>query len=772
MGIAYVAAASLKVQPWSLGAWSVLVLGPILLAFAYRRTNPLRRELSGQDPSTLSAARAAVWGSLLWLAARTGPPGHAAFDTAANLGTGTALVASLVALARIPAAPGLLAPPRTVRSLDAAGFAALLFSVTSTLSGLRALDLSIPLVLDPLLVDYATTTVSIAGLLLSTAASVRLRLARRLELGIGDRASVCVTIAIAAPLVAIPAALLDILAPDRTLPAALLAVALSHVWVAATPDAARTIRVLRGTLAIAVLAVPILMVGSVAALRWPSQAAWLLVTAGAASVLVGLYSRNLARPLAPEQARWMDAIVAATEAALEPDPDDAIRSALVALSPIGGGPGQRVELWRRDPPCALFVDVAQNLQQESLAIPDLLYELSANEPERTLRLEVLRAVQVRRIETRTMVSFLEMREVFSTTLLTDRDGALGLIALPIGRRRTPLALEEAMALRRLADRLGALVAVTSAQARSRQRELETWERATRLESECQLLMQAGQSERERTRLLTEHHARRIKDTPYSPASRWAIQELEQRGRKGSGLCLELPAGVDPMGWAAIFHLASPRANGPLVLLDSVRCATGTDLWSEADRSPLAWARGGTLLLVDAQALELPIQLAILRRLAQRMPTTDDSVSQTPDVVLALHEPLEALEQQGLLHDGWRRLLGEARVRIPSLAERSEDLRAMIVERAARLGLALRGKPYGVEPAVQKALLEYPWPGNDLQFEAVMTVLLAGAEGTTITKEALRLAGPLGPDEAAAPEPSAPVVTKRRSPGRSMPAPEH
>ena len=65
--------------------WFALLALPALLAEAWRRT----AVPAGKDEVSLtsrSALRAVAWGSLMWVAARTGPAGRPALDTAANLG--------------------------------------------------------------------------------------------------------------------------------------------------------------------------------------------------------------------------------------------------------------------------------------------------------------------------------------------------------------------------------------------------------------------------------------------------------------------------------------------------------------------------------------------------------------------------------------------------------------------------------------------------------------------------------------------------------------
>jgi DNA-binding NtrC family response regulator len=69
--------------------------------------------------------------------------------------------------------------------------------------------------------------------------------------------------------------------------------------------------------------------------------------------------------------------------------------------------------------------------------------------------------------------------------------------------------------------------------------------------------------------------------------------------------------------------------------------------------------------------------------------------------------------------------------------RSEDLRALVLDRLARLGLKLRGHPFGVDSGALGRLIEHTWPGNDLELDDVMAraTLATLAAGTDLVTSA-------------------------------------
>jgi hypothetical protein len=291
-----------------------------------------------------STTRAVAWGATLWTAARLGPPGSPMLDAVANLGAGVSLCACLIALSRIEETSSILKPKPAARSLDAAVFSAFLFAIATAVPATRALSPPGVVTLDPLAIDYTTTTAGIAGLMLLVAATWRLKVMRRFELGIGDRASGALSLALTAFAIAVPAAAFDVAPPDRILPVAIVLASVCCTWAANTPEATTVSSALRGILAVTLLGVPTLLIAGLLVRSLPEQRGPVVLGACLMSLVVGLIARAVARPLGPEQSRWLKAIHGATEDALLPEPDEAIRCALVQLtraSPRGIPDGRR-----------------------------------------------------------------------------------------------------------------------------------------------------------------------------------------------------------------------------------------------------------------------------------------------------------------------------------------------------------------------------------------------------------------------------------------------
>lgn len=737
--VAYVGFAAVQARGgW---AWLGMALSPLVVVETWRRTARSRTGGQRVEDSLVAALRACVWGALLFLVARSAGAGHATFDTAANLGAGVVAAAALIALARIPATGGLLLTPPAARSLDATLFVVVAWSIATAVPLTRALFPAARVRYDLLSTDYATTTAGVGSLLVLIAASLRLRHLRSLELGVGDRALGAVVLSLTATFVALPAAFLGDIAPDRLLPAAVVVASLLVTWAAATPEPTTVSSALRGILAIAIVGAPLVLGAGFLVLRVPEHGGTIVLSASCLAILVGLVARTVARPLGPEQSRWLLAIEAASRGALQPEPDAAMRAALAALGATSRDPTHKPELWRSDPAQVLTVDRAGYLHTAAGKAPERLYELAREEPERTLRWEALRLAQVRRPDTRPLVEWFEAHRAYSATLVLDEDGPLGFILLPRGERKAPMTLEEARAIRLLADRMSALFAVSSAMARSRERELAARASADQLDDELRRLEHIIAEAAGRHQALAEGHARRVRSVSYSAAAQMAVEQLERAGRLGVPVMLDVPPGVDAVGYAALVHLKGARAAGPFVVFDAASGVENTLAhWQDEGRSPLGLADGGTLLILDAAALSAAVQDHIARWFSQRATTPRRSSILPPGLIVTRTSPAARGCTPKDLESALRRWVSEPTIEIPTLAERADDMQALVLFHLTRSGLRLRGQPLGIEPAALAALLDHGWPGNDLELEDVLLRAARTATGPRLTLADLSAAG--------------------------------
>ncbi len=740
-GLGYVLFASIQSRGGAGPGWIALVVLPVALALVWIRTEAPTRGIDPIEPPVRGAARVAAAGSALVIAGWSGLTGSPGLVAAANLGTAMASAGALVALARIASGAGVLQPPPATRRLDAFALNALFWGIAIGLPLARVLFPSRTTLLDPLAIDYATTAASVGAAGLLVAAAARVRAMRRLELGVADRAAAALALSAVCAALAVPSALLRVAPPDRIAIVAVHVSAWAVLLACISKEPTSVARTMRTSLAVVLLSAPV----GLAAIAWthrsPQSAGLLIVGVGVASVLIGLAAPMLARPLGPARSKWLDAIERANEAALHPDPDIALQEAMSTVRTVLPGDSASPALFRVSPPELVTTDRAGYLHTQAAEAPELLYEVADGEPERTVRVEVLRAVEVRRPEIRPLVGWIDARGLLALTLVRDEDGPVGLLGIPRGKRRSPMNLEEVRALRVLADRVGAVLGVSSALARSRARELECKRVADRRGDEIDRLKHRIEVEGGRQRASVERLAGPVVSAAYSPAASMALAQARRTGSMGLPLALLTPPGSDPIPWAAVAHLESARKEKPFVIVhatDSLEQAL--DRWRDARQSPLVLADGGSLLIVDAQVLPREVQEYVAASLAERV---SPSGSANPlDVWLAVSVPstVDALVAAGRMSSVLGDWLGDRALAIPPLASRAEDIRALVLDQLARVGARLRGEALGVDDGALGRLMDYDWPGNDVELADVILRAAQVAQTHRITASDLDAIG--------------------------------
>jgi len=323
---------------------------------------------------------------------------------------------------------------------------------------------------------------------------------------------------------------------------------------------------------------------------------------------------------------------------------------------------------------------------------------------------------------------LEMRGALCVTLVIEGDDAIGFLLIPKGRRRSAITIEEAEALQLLAGRVGALLAVSSALARSAVREQDAEGRARALQITCDDLVHNATVREASNHAFAETLARPVRAALYSAAARMAAAQIERLGTAQRAIVFEVPPGVDAVGWAAHAHLSSPSKSGPFVVEAAFSVSAEGDGLVESIR------RQGTLVLLGFDALPMTQRDPIERWL------NNPQLAQHSTLLLSIPSPphdeldiwVAKYVARGVLH----------RIKLPPLADRAEDLQALIFEHLTRIGTSPDGEPWGIEPAALRFLLDQTWPGNDAELKGTLARAVARCRGTRVTLDDLELPRPL------------------------------
>jgi PAS domain S-box-containing protein len=206
-------------------------------------------------------------------------------------------------------------------------------------------------------------------------------------------------------------------------------------------------------------------------------------------------------------------------------------------------------------------------------------------------------------------------------------------------------------------------------------------------------------------------------------------------QSGATVLLLGESGTGKELFARALHNLSPRAAGPFI---AVNCGAipGELLESElfghvrgaftdakADRKGrFALAAGGTLFLDEIGELPLPLQVKLLRVLQERVYEplgSDASVAADVRVVAATNRDLEAMAQTGAFRRDLFYRLSVARLALPPLRERPEDIPLLVATFIERLNL-LHGKSVsGVADAALRTLLRHDYPGNVRELQNIL-----------------------------------------------------
>jgi len=574
--------------------------------------------------------------------------------------------------------------------------------------------------------EWAAIAVTTAVLFAWTEWTVR---ARRLELGVIERA-MAMRALLWALLIAVT--LIGITGRAEANGVASLALALGGALVTAAalhPDAVAVGRVARRIVVLALVGGGAAFLGaSIAAGGFAGDVWFVTLLTGAAALAIGSAIDALEGPVRPAGGAWLDAFSRAADEAIRADPQEAIQATLLALREPAGAGATSPELWTFAPTGVTTVDAAGYVHQRAAELPETLLLVAAGEPEATLRADVLDALEVRRPDIRSLGQWMNARGAALATVVACDGETEGVLVLPRGLRAEPVTLEEVCAFKRVADRLATACRARGTQARMLDRAHQAALRAAEAEERVEKLVHDRDLDAQRDALATSRLARPATVGVYSAASRGVLEALERRTAVGAPIVVVAPSGADPVPYLARAHLAGSRAKAPMVLVDATSAREhDAARWLDPTVSPLALSDRGLLVLLDGAALPGDIQRLVARACAERRAPWERADPIDLQVALTTVCPPETLVAEDRLDPSLAQRLGDAvaaPITLPRLRDRPEDLRAILTDRLAREGLRVRGRPVGIDHAAYARLVDYEFPGEDVELIAIAQRLVS------------------------------------------------
>ena len=214
--------------------------------------------------------------------------------------------------------------------------------------------------------------------------------------------------------------------------------------------------------------------------------------------------------------------------------------------------------------------------------------------------------------------------------------------------------------------------------------------------------------------------------------------LKRVAATGSRVLITGPAGVGKEVAARLLHLWSPRANAPFVIVSAARMMPerveeelfGAEEGGELTRPGLLeQAHGGTLFLDEIADMPLTTQGKILRVLTDQSFTRMGGqrvVKVDVRVVSATSRSLAELIAAGTFREDLYYRLNVVPVNLPPLADRREDIPALVDHFVARYAAERRVPTPELAADAVAALQAFDWPGNVRQLRNVVerTIILA------------------------------------------------
>jgi two-component system, NtrC family, response regulator HydG len=225
----------------------------------------------------------------------------------------------------------------------------------------------------------------------------------------------------------------------------------------------------------------------------------------------------------------------------------------------------------------------------------------------------------------------------------------------------------------------------------------------------------------------------------SAAMRRIFAACTSLARSDVSILIEGESGVGKELIAECIHEAGPRAQAPFVVFDPVlanaeqmnlqlfgaeaNVVAGTH---QARPGVFEQANGGTVLIDSPELIPLDLQRKLLRVLERREVQRMGSTTSLPVNVRVIATSTEDLEQaieQGKLREDFFYQLAGARLEIPPLRERREDVGLLTRHFFANAGSESRAAP----PEVLARFESRRWPGNVRELQNAVALVVSGGD---------------------------------------------
>ncbi|MGH8012955.1 MAG: sigma-54-dependent transcriptional regulator, partial [Candidatus Binataceae bacterium] len=235
---------------------------------------------------------------------------------------------------------------------------------------------------------------------------------------------------------------------------------------------------------------------------------------------------------------------------------------------------------------------------------------------------------------------------------------------------------------------------------------------------------------------------------HSTPMRRVMTLIEQVAPSSASVIITGESGTGKELVARTIHDLSPRRNGPYIpincaalpetLMESELFGHERGAFTGADRRRegcFELANGGTLLLDEIGEMKAELQAKLLRVLEEqklRRLGGSGEVAIDVRVLAASNRNLETALREGKFREDLYYRLNVFSIELPSLAERAEDIPALVEHLLREIDMPPEKNIAGVEGECLEVLKSYHWPGNVRQLRNVIERAVIVAHSPLIT----------------------------------------
>jgi len=233
----------------------------------------------------------------------------------------------------------------------------------------------------------------------------------------------------------------------------------------------------------------------------------------------------------------------------------------------------------------------------------------------------------------------------------------------------------------------------------------------------------------------------------SPVMRRLYETIQKLAQVRCNVIITGESGAGKELVARALHDYGPRAEAPFVVID---CGALTETLLESElfghekgaftgaihrkRGLMEEASGGTLFLDEISNISDAMQVKLMRAIEQQCITRVGGTTPIPidlRIIAASNRDLEGLVREGRFRHDFYHRLNVVNIRVPPLAERREDIPALVEHFVREFARRYGRRVQGFDPVSMRRLCEADWPGNVRQLRNVVERCVILSDGPVL-----------------------------------------